>query len=60
MSLARRLRVLFLCATLQLGVLAGVPMRPDEIQALMNHIYQPKLAHMLPTDEDDGDGRPTV
>ena len=57
MSLARRLRVLFLCGTLQLGVLVGVPMRPDEIQELMNQISQPKLAHMLPTDEDDGDGR---
>jgi hypothetical protein len=55
MSLAKRLRVIFLCATLQLGVLAGVPMRPDEIQELMNQINQPKLAHVLPTEEDDGD-----
>ena len=58
MSLRKRLRVLFLCATLQLGVLAGVPMRPDEIQELMNQINQPKLAHILPADEDEGDGEP--
>ena len=54
MSLARRLRVVFLCATLQLGVLVGVPMRPDEIQELMHQICQRKLAHVLPTDENSG------
>ncbi len=45
-----------LCAALQLGVFAGVPMRPDKIQEMMNQINQPKLAHRLPTDKGDGDG----
>jgi hypothetical protein len=52
MALRRRLRVLFLCATLQIGVLAGVPMRPDEIEELMQQINQPKLAQVLPADEN--------
>ena len=30
MSLASRLRVVFVCLALELGVVSGVPMRPDE------------------------------
>lgn len=52
MSFKKRLRAIFLCAALELGVLSGVPMRPDEIRALMNLMNQPKLAHVLPSDED--------
>jgi hypothetical protein len=44
------LRVFLVCAALQLGVFAGVPMRPDEIQGLMNQLNQPKLAHAMPAD----------
>lgn len=55
MSITSRLRVALVCLTLQMGVLAGVPMRPDEIQALMNQMNQPKVAHMLPSENDDGD-----
>jgi hypothetical protein len=36
----------------EMGVLIGVPMRPDEIQELMNQMNQPKLAHVLPSDEE--------
>jgi hypothetical protein len=54
-SLTRRLRVLFLCATLQVGVLVGVPMRPDKIQELMHQMNQPKLAQQLPSEGDNGD-----
>ena len=59
MSLKKRLRTFFLCAALELGVLSGVPMRPEEIRALMNQINQPKLAHALPADEEGGDDPPT-
>ena len=55
MSLKKRLRTIFVCAALELGVLSGVPMRPEEIRALMHQISQPKLAHVLPTDEQRGD-----
>jgi len=55
MSLASRLRVVFVCAALQLGVFSGVPMRPEQIQELMHQMNQPKLAHVLPADEEGGD-----
>ena len=55
MSLASRLRVVFVCAALQLGVISGVPMRPEQIQELMHQMNQPKLAHVLPADEEGGD-----
>ena len=59
MSLKTRLRTIFMCAALELGVLSGVPMRPEEIRSLISQIYQPKLAHVLPTDEQSGDDPPT-
>jgi len=55
MSLASRLRVVFVCAALQLGVFSGVPMRPEQIQALMHQMNQPKLAHVLRGVEEGGD-----
>lgn len=55
MSLKARLRTILLCAALELGVLSGVPMRPEEIRSLMNQINRPKLAHVLPTDDQTGD-----
>ena len=54
-ALARRLRVVFVCSMLQWGAMMGLPMRPDEIQELMHQMNQPKMAHVLPTDEDDSD-----
>jgi hypothetical protein len=54
-SLRKKLRVLFVCALLQMGVVAGVPMRPDEIEELLRQTNQPTLAHVLPTHADDGD-----
>ncbi|HAK55136.1 MAG: hypothetical protein QF463_11125 [Vicinamibacterales bacterium] len=55
MSLKDRLRVAMICGVLQLGVLTGVPMRPEQIQALMDLLNQPKLAHTLPAENEDGD-----
>ena len=55
MSIKARLRTILLCATLELGVLSGVPMRPEEIRALMHQLNQPKVAHVLPNDEHGGD-----
>ena len=60
MSLKRRLRTIFMCAALEFGVLSGVPMRPDEVRALMNQINQPTLAHVLPAEDQDGDDPPTL
>ena len=58
MSLKTRLRTIFMCAALELGALSGVPMRPEEIRSLMNQLNQPKLAHVLPADEQSGDDPP--
>lgn len=58
-ALKRRLRVVFVCSMLQWGALIGVPMRPDEIEELMHQMNQPKMAHVLPSEEDDGDDPPT-
>jgi hypothetical protein len=54
-----KLRSLLLCAALQFGVLAGVPMRPEQIEELMRQLSAPKLAQVLPTDEESGDGPPS-
>jgi hypothetical protein len=53
--LNERLRTIVLCAALEVGVLSGVPMRPEEIRALMNQMNRPKLAHVLPSGEE-GEG----
>ena len=60
MSLASRLRVLVVCVALEMGVFSGVPMRPDEIQALMNQMNQPKIEHVLPSENDAGDDPETA
>jgi len=54
-SLKSRLRTLLCCVVLEVGALAGVPMRPDEIRELMNALAQPKLARVLPDRPDEGD-----
>jgi hypothetical protein len=54
----KRLRVLLVCVVLEAGVLAGSPMRPDEIQELLHQLNQPTLAHVLPSETDEGDGPP--
>ena len=60
MSLRQRLRVLVACAALEVGVLMGVPMRPDEIQSLMQQMNQPVLAHLLPSEDETGDDDPSA
>jgi hypothetical protein len=56
MRVRSRLRTLLVCAMLEFAALAGVPMRPDEIQELMQTMNQPKLAHVLRDESDSGDG----
>jgi hypothetical protein len=58
-SVASRLRVLVVCVALEMGVLGGVPMRPDEIQELMHQMNQPSLAHVLPTEDEEGGDSPS-
>ena len=43
---------------LEFGVLFGLPMRPEEIEKLMRTMNQPTLAHVLPDENERGDGKP--
>jgi len=56
MSFKSKLRVLTVCLILQAGVFMHCPMRPEQIEEVMQQMNQPKLARVLPSDEDDGDG----
>jgi len=56
MRLPPRLRTVLVCTMLEFAALAGVPMRPEEIQELMRTMNQPKLAHVIPDESEHGDG----
>ena len=58
MTLSARLRTILLCSVLEFGVLFGVPMPPERIRELMQTMNQPKLAHVLPTEDDEGGDPP--
>ena len=51
MSLKRRLRSLLCCVVLEFGALMGVPMRPEQIQALMHSLNSPKVAKTDPEEK---------
>ena len=55
MSWKQRLRVLVACLTLEMGVVFGVPMRPEQIKELMHQMNQPALAHLLKEEEPSAD-----
>ena len=54
MSLMSRLRVMLACLTLLGGVWVGVPMRPAEIEDLLREMNQPRIAHALPAEDEEG------
>ena len=58
MSLKPKLRAVVVCLVLQAGLLVHVPMRPEQIEELMQQMNRPKLAHVLPSEQDDADGDP--
>jgi len=47
MSFRKTLAKILVLAALQFGALAGVPMRPDEIEKLMNVMHRTKIAHVV-------------
>jgi hypothetical protein len=53
-SLKARLRAIFLCLVLECGAITGVPMTPEKIRAVLESMHQPKLAQVLPTEDDEG------
>jgi hypothetical protein len=54
-AVRKRLRTLLVCTVLEFGAMIGLPMRPGEIEALMQTMNQPKIAHTLPDDSESGD-----
>lgn len=48
MSLKKSLRTILTCMVLQVGVLSGVPMRPEQVRELMFQLGTPKVAHTSP------------
>jgi hypothetical protein len=42
---------------LAVNCLHGTPVRPEEIEALMQAMNTPKVAHVLPDEDYDGDDK---
>ena len=55
MSTKHRLRTILCCALLEIGVLMGVPMRPEQVQELMRDMNAPKIVRTTPDRPDDGE-----
>ena len=58
MSFKKSLRTIFACMVLQVGVLSGVPMRPEQIRELMFQLSTPKVAHTSPDERHSSDDPP--
>ncbi len=55
MSLRQKTRKLALIGLISLGLLAGAPMRPEEIEEMLYRFSQPKVAHVLRQEDEDGE-----
>lgn len=55
MRVSLALRTVLVCLGLQVGVMFGVPMRPEQVEELMRELNQPRLAHELRGTSDAGD-----
>ena len=55
MTAKQRLRSIFLCALLQVGVLFGMPMRPEQIRELMQSMHQPTIVRTNPEESPRDD-----
>jgi len=51
-----RVRTLFLCIVLEVGLMSGLPMRPDEIARLMRALAGPRIEQTRPDEAAKGDG----
>ena len=58
MSIRKSLRTILACLVLQVGVLSGVPMRPEQVRELMFQLGTPKMAHTSPDEQPSGDDPP--
>jgi len=51
-----RLRTLLMCLPLLIGSVIGVPMRPEQIEELLQSTKQQKVADIVPDESENGDG----
>jgi hypothetical protein len=54
-SIKQLLRTLVICLPLAVGSLAGVAMKPEEIEQLMHSLNQPKITVTIPDDTENGE-----
>jgi hypothetical protein len=54
-SMKHKLRTLLLCLPLLVGSLIGAPMRPEEIEELLQSMNQQKIAYTIPDESENGD-----
>ena len=55
-SMKHRLRTLLMCLPLLIGSVVGVPMRPEQIEELLQNTRQQKVADIIPDESENGDG----
>jgi hypothetical protein len=55
MTLRTKFRKLIFCAILAGASLGGAPLRAEEVEELMSAMNQPKVAHTLADDAENGD-----
>ena len=55
MGFRRRLCRFVFCSVLAFASIGGAPMRPEEVEDLMRTMNQPKIAHSLRDETDDGE-----
>jgi len=51
-----RLRTLLICLPLLIGSVISVPMRPEQIEELLQSTKQQKVADIIPDESENGDG----
>jgi hypothetical protein len=54
-SIKHWLRTLAICLPLMVGIVGGVPMKPEEIEELMHSLNQPKITVAIPGESENGD-----
>jgi hypothetical protein len=52
-SIRKSLSMLFVCAVLQFGALAGAHMTPEDIEKLMEVMNRTKVVHVLKTEDNE-------
>jgi hypothetical protein len=55
MSLRSKLAKAVFCGMLACASIGGLPLRAEEVEELLQAVNQPKIAHSIPEDAENGD-----